>query len=207
MNSGKAALSEVDPRRTQEIVLGIREGDLELFGELYQRVSGALYAWLRFAVRPEMKGVVDPEDVLQEVWLRGIERFANFDPERGGFRAWIFGVAKNILLEALRETREPAVQASLGGVRVTHLREPSSEATLILSSLVRDEAVQAMVQTLDRLSRQDRRLVLYCGLEGMSHKEVAPLLGLEVEAVTKRWQRLRQRLAEQHPGWAYWAES
>jgi DNA-directed RNA polymerase specialized sigma24 family protein len=44
------------------------------------------------------------------------------------------------------------------------------------------------------LPEEDRKLVLLCGLEGLPHKEVAARMELGVEAVTKRWQRLRAKL-------------
>ena len=38
----------------------------------------------------------------------------------------------------------------------------------------------------------------HCGLEGMMIKDAAPILGLTVNAATKRWQRVREKL-EHHP--------
>ena len=45
------------------------------------------------------------------------------------------------------------------------------------------------------LLSDDRRVLVWCGLEGAAAPEVALRLGISVAAVTKRWQRLRARLA------------
>ena len=62
--------------------------------------------------------------------------------------------------------------------------------------LARDEQLAAFREAVEALSEEDRALVVHCGMEGMSRAEVAERLGLGVEAVTKRWQRLRARLEE-----------
>ena len=46
-----------------------------------------------------------------------------------------------------------------------------------------------------RLGSEERDLIVLCGLEGLPLQDVAARLGLGLEAVTKRWQRLRERLS------------
>ena len=55
----------------------------------------------------------------------------------------------------------------------------------------------AFNKAIESLKDEERALVIHCGLEGMLHTEVAERLGLNSEAVTKRWQRLRKKLVEQ----------
>src|SRR6187551_1373845 len=70
------------------------------FEELYIEVAPALYAWAELRIRPEMRRNVDPQDVVQEVWLRAVKKHASFDPAVMHFRAWILAIAKNVLLES-----------------------------------------------------------------------------------------------------------
>ncbi|MEM8714003.1 MAG: hypothetical protein AAGG01_23925, partial [Planctomycetota bacterium] len=44
------------------------------------------------------------------------------------------------------------------------------------------------------LPKDERRLVVYRGLEGRGHAEVGELVGLDASAAAKRWERLRDRL-------------
>jgi RNA polymerase sigma factor (sigma-70 family) len=61
--------------------------------------------------------------------------------------------------------------------------------------MMRDENLAAFDRVLQGMPNAERDLILLCGLEGLPLQEVAARLGLGVEAVTKRWQRLRERLA------------
>ena len=47
------------------------------------------------------------------------------------------------------------------------------------------------------LSEEDRKLVIHCGLEGLSYIETGERLAIGKEAVAKRWQRLREKLRDQ----------
>lgn len=150
----------------------------------------ALYAWTR--VRLDGAGV-EPEDVLQEVWLRGAREFARFDPARGPFRAWLFQVTKSTVLDALRN-RAARVPAAIGGERRTEFPDVPAPVTTLSRRVARDEAMERLLVELEALDVGDRDLVVLCGLEGRTTVDAARVLGIGDEAARKQWQRLRERL-------------
>ncbi len=70
---------------------------------LYQEAAPAVYAWVGLRLGPKLRLELDPEDVLQEVACRAFARRETFDPARGPFRAWIFGVARHLLLSSMEQ--------------------------------------------------------------------------------------------------------
>ena len=54
--------------------------------------------------------------------------------------------------------------------------------------------IAQLLHKIESLDEEERRLVLYHGLEGMAFPAVAELLGTTEEAAKKRWQRVRARL-------------
>lgn len=179
-----------------------REGDATGFSTLYGRLAPALYAWARFRLHGPMRAAVDAEDIVQEVWWRALEAFPGFQPRGpGAFRAWIFSIATNVFRELARR-RSPSRNA-----RVETLPpDLSAEITSITRNLARNDEATRLIDDLSRLDDDDRRLVLHCGLEGLTARDAAPLLGISAEAVKKRWQRLRVTLADR-PAWAALLES
>lgn len=175
------------------------------FEKLYEEISPALTAWSRVQLRGPLARLLEPHDLVQEVWLRGLEKYADFDADRGSFRAWLFGIAKFILLEAHRVMREPSAQAVAAGIGVTLLGNRSEQVTRMLDRLQRNEAHGRLLAALDAMETRERRITSLCGLEGLPHREVAELLGMKKDAVTKAWQRLRESLAREHPDWNHWA--
>lgn len=174
----------------------------EQFRVQYAEIAPALFAWARARIRPELRVWIEPSDVVQEVWCRAWRAHAELELQHTVFRAWIFGVAKNVLLEVLRKSRSPAFRAGASGTttRLLALGGVPDEVTAVSVRLGRDEQLTRFAAWLDGLEESDRELVVHCGLEGRSHGEVAELLELSRDAAAKRWQRLCQRLeAERLP--------
>jgi len=179
---------------TRDIVRRARERGADGFRELYERIAPSLVAWGRLRAGGKGLSSSDVEDLLQEIWLRAFEEFPAYDEARSSFRAWIFGIAKNVLYEAWRQgvrrtDSTPSAAASALGAW-------PDVATTIRTRLARDEAVETLLARAERFDPLDRKLLLHCGFEGMSCAEAARQLGLGAEAASKRWQRLRSRLAE-----------
>ena len=184
---------DADPARTQDLLRAAKGGDGESFAELYTQIAPALHTWAELRIRPAQRSLLEPQDLVQEVWFRALRALADFDPEQTPFRLWIFRVAKNVLLEAFRKQR-----ASAGGLGpTTKLRALAGlpdEVTAVSKRLVRDESLDLFAAQVRALPEDDRKLVVHCGLEGLPYKEVATRLALSSDAVAKRWQRLRAKL-------------
>lgn len=181
---------------TRDIARDIREGDLARFGDLYARVAPGLYAWANLRIRPSLRARIDPEDLLQEVWIRALRAFPNYDPARGPFRPWLFQVAKFVLLDAFRRLRPGEIQPQAGGeTGGVHMSAIPDDATSVTGRVARLDGMRAFLDEVERLPDDDRAMVMHIGLEGLSIKEAAVQLDLSHAATEKRWQRLRQKLA------------
>jgi len=190
------------PPPTAALAAGARSGDTQQFNALYERVAPALFAWANLRIRPSMRLHVDPQDVVQEVWMRSVTAFPRFDPATRSFRAWLFTIAKNVLLEGFRKLRRSPIAQAQGGstTRLFALANVPEDITSLSGRLAKNEAVETFLDKVGELSKDDRNLMLHCGLEGLTCAEAATRLDLGEAAVIKRWQRLRARLREQ--GWA-----
>ncbi len=171
------------------------------FLALYEPVAPAIFAWARLHIHAPLRRRVDPEDILQEVCFRAFTRFDKFDPKIANFRAWLFGIAHNVLREALRSLKARG-ESVFGNAAAVSGRAPGldgfpAEATNISTRIAREENLVAFLERLDLLEEDDRRLLLYRGLEGKRHQEVAELMGIGSDAAEKRWQRLRKRLQDE----------
>lgn len=182
---------------TLQWVREAKDGDSAAFSRLFEHLAPALFTWADLRLRGDQRAHVDPGDVVQEVWLRAWRGLEGFNPDETPFRPWLFRVAKNVLLEAGRQVARARQAGGLGPTtRLFALENLPDSATAVSRRLVRDEGMGAFSESVRNLPEDDRKLVVHCGLEGMPRAEVANRLGLTTEAVTKRWQRLRDRLVE-----------
>jgi len=166
------------------------------FEELWSEAAPAVCAWLEIHVREALRPQLDPEDALQEIACRAFDGFERFDPAAGPFRAWVFGIARNVLYRALQRVgRAPSGRA----VETQQWGKLPDTTTSITRRVARDEQLGRFVAEVRKLDDDDRRLLLRRGLEGRAHEDIARELGISTEAAIKRWTRLRERLASAPP--------
>ena len=84
-----------------------------------------------------------------------------------------------------------------GNTRALVLDGVPDDATRITMRVARDESLGKCAEWIRALDDEDRKLVIHCGLEGLTYIETAERLAIGPEAVAKRWQRLRERLRDQ----------
>ncbi len=165
------------------------------FSTSWTGAAPALAAWARLRTRPALRRRLDADDLLQEVCARAYGAYEGYDPARGPFQAWAFGIAGRVLKEALVQLgRAPEAVVDRSGT--AFLDRVPDEATTVSRRLARDEALASFCAWVDTWEGEERDLLVLRGLEGRSHADVAAHLGLGEEAVKKRWQRLSARVRE-----------
>ncbi len=164
-------------------------GDEEAFSAFFRRRRQSVY---RFALH--MCGnPATAEEVTQEVFMALIREPASYDSERGSVAAFLYGVARNHVLRALKRER-----------RFTELPDTGEEEPLIASGgvdpqaeLIRAGEVQRVRRAILGLPPPYREVVALCELEEMSYFEAAEILGCPVGTVRSRLHRARRLLREE----------
>ncbi|MBL8862042.1 MAG: RNA polymerase sigma factor [Planctomycetes bacterium] len=185
-----------EPPDTERLARAALGGDPARFRELYERIAPALYAWASIRIRPALRGTLDPEDVVQEVWSRAWRAFPSFDPATTSFRAWIFRIGKNVLLEGFRKVQRGARGEAGPTTRAFQLANVADPATAISQRVARDDGIQKLLAWVGELDADERALFVHVGLEGLSYTQAGERMGLAKDTVAKRWQTLRGRLVQ-----------
>jgi len=71
------------------------QGGADAFRTLFDKYFNRLHAWL--VVRGAPPSVA--EDLAQEAFVSIVKAAKTFNEDRGGFRPWLFKVAKNLLID------------------------------------------------------------------------------------------------------------
>jgi RNA polymerase sigma-70 factor (ECF subfamily) len=127
----------------------------------------------------------DAHDLVQEVFLRAA-RLENGLCDIDNRRAWLFQVARNLLIDRYRLTKDDVTldEFALG------VPEPESAAAV-------DSLSQCLPRVLSELSAEDCEAIALCDIEGLSQQAFADRIGLTLPAAKSRVQRARRRLRDQ----------
>ncbi len=185
-----------DAGNTQDIARAAKAGDEQRFAELYERIAPALYTWASLRIRPAMRGAIDPQDVVQEVWCRAWKAFGRFDPQETPFRSWVFRIAKNVMLEGFRKLQRSGGMAAGPSTRLFQMQNVPDSATAVSGRVARDEGISVLLGWAQGLAEEEKQLFVHCGLEGLSYAEVAERMQLQRDTIAKRWQVLRARVQQ-----------
>lgn len=129
-------------------------------------------------------------DIAQESFVRLLDN----PVPNGKVRSWLFTVATNLVRDQARMRERRRRLLLLHG-------KPSPQAPgRPDEDLERDERIEAVRRTLDRLSRRDRQLLMLRE-EGFRYSEIAELVGVAPGSVGKLLARALERFARSHePG-------
>jgi len=123
----------------------------------------------------------EADDLLQEVFLKALlldRAFCELDNPR----AWLFRVARNLLIDRFRLSREQVPLPD--DLRAED--EPQSDTV--------DALAQCLPRVLSELSAEDREAITLCDLKGLTQQEFADRLKISLPAAKSRVQRARRRL-------------
>jgi len=187
------------PESDHQLFERLRAGQEQAFVALYHRRQPALY---RFALQMSGSAPV-AEDIVQEVFLALLREECGYDPERGSLVAYLFGIARKLLLRQF-ERRRLDVPVDTGGAEEGRFTEPV-DASDPLADLAARERVEALRRAVSSLPRRYREVVVLCDLEEVDYAETAAALGCPIGTVRSRLHRARLMLAgklreERHGG-------
>jgi len=144
---------------------------------------------LRGFLVSKVSNTEDAEDLLQEILIKTHKNMDSLkDPKK--FKAWLFQIARNTLIDYYRKPSRNLSAESLP--ELADNREEGAEA----QEIMRQELSQCIKPFIKNLPKKYGEALEAIDLEGISQKQLAKKLGLSHSAVKSRVQRGRQKLAE-----------
>ncbi|WP_312882758.1 RNA polymerase sigma factor [Streptosporangium album] len=147
------------------------------FGEIHRYVAQRL-------------GADSAEDIVAETFLTAFRKRARYDPSRAGVRAWLYGIATNLIGRHRRtEVRTLRALGRYGPDSDTPGHEERVAVRVSAESLR-----PSLATALAGLHQRDRDVLLLVALAGLSHEEIATALGIPYGTVGSRLNRARKKL-------------
>ncbi len=166
----------------------------------FRRYSGELLAFFR----KETSSSIDAEDLLQDIFYRSLVSEAEGESIEH-LRAWLYRVARNLLIDRGRKRREEAMpqrikddgvnqrSVALSDLLPSEGRVPDEE---LLDQLIGEQIEAALAE----LPEEQRRVFELHELQGVPFKEIEAATGIPLNTLLARkryaTQALRRKLGE-----------
>jgi RNA polymerase sigma factor (sigma-70 family) len=166
-----------------ELMLAVRDGDLDKLGTIFERYSGRLYNFF-------LRQTADPhasEDLVQDTFRRILESRHTYRAE-GTFASWIFAIARSVHITRWRKHRHARNQDEL----TEDMKDPGPALDLELENRL---DVSRLQQALARLPDDKREVLLMSRFENMKYEEIAEVAGCAIGTVKARIHRALKELS------------
>lgn len=194
-----------DERESDDLLRRAEGGERAARDELFARNRERLKRFVCLRLDRRLAARVDPSDVVQETLAEAHRKMDDYLRGRPlPFYPWLRQIAWDKLVELHRRhvraqrrsvTREEAIDLPLAEESGAELAERlAARGSSPSGRLVRAEAKQRVQAALERLSADDREVLVMRHLEQLKISEIAAVLGISEAAVQSRYRRAAERL-------------
>jgi RNA polymerase sigma-70 factor (ECF subfamily) len=187
--------TRVDYENTPEgaLVRRAQSGDESAFREIVERYQSKVFSIIHGIVRQRN----DVEDIAQQVFAKVYFSIRNFD-FRSSLITWIYKITVNECFDYLRKkkVRKLVYESDMSEdeVRRVENTEPVIDrSTRTDSTLARRDYI---VKLMDRVSDEEKQLLLLKEVEGYSVEELAGMLRMNENTIKVKLFRARQKLVK-----------
>ncbi|CAM5685246.1 RNA polymerase sigma factor [Streptomyces purpurascens] len=172
-----------ETRYEDELALGFRAADEDAFAAVYRRWAPLVHT---MATR-SLGDTYEADDVTQQVFLGAWRGQAGFRPERGPLGAWLVGITRRKIVDALAaRTRRLALADSLAHTDGTLGRDESAAEDVLDRVL--------LVNELSCLPWHQRHVLCLAFYEDLTQAQIAERTGMPLGTVKSHARRGLQRL-------------
>lgn len=166
-------------RTDEDIARAVQKGDRDAFGVLVLRYEPKLARYARkFLFRSD-----DSADLVQDIFIKAYTNIQGFNPARR-FSPWIYRIAHNVFLNALRDSAKDRANFSLFDADVLF---PNPAAGEKADDHAKHEEMKRLIgASLDALDAKHREpLVLYY-FEDLDYKTISQILHIPISTIAAR---------------------
>lgn len=174
------------------LMLGVKAGNLEKMGLLFERYHRVLFAFLYHSTGQ----AATSEDLVQTVFYRMLKYRHTFSGE-GEFRTWMYHIARNVLTDHAKKNQRVVYREDIQQLSEQSAFTPASD-----KQLEKSEENTALHQALAQLSPEYREVLVLSRFQELSYQEIAVILATSEGNIKVRVHRamkeLKQLYLKQH---------
>lgn len=149
-----------------------------------------LYPRLHRSMTAYLSGTgVEPDDVLQEAFLRAYKKMDQFD-KQSSLYTWLYAIARNISIDEFRKQKKSPFKS------VVPVEEFDVESDDIKDDEIElSEEKLALRKAIANLPELLRSIIIMKIMDGLSYKEIEKVTGVNEQTLKNRMFRAKKELA------------
>lgn len=159
-------------------------GDSEAFAKLYDACVDRVYRYVYFRVSDEMLA----EDLTSQVFIKAWERIGRYKPGGSPFLAWLYTIARNLVIDHYRTHRET--------VSLEKVVALPADIQSVSEQVEARFEIQAMRDALQLLTQDQQEVLILKFIAGLETREISQLMQKGEGAIRALQMRALQTLTK-----------
>ncbi|MFH0776653.1 MAG: sigma-70 family RNA polymerase sigma factor [Patescibacteria group bacterium] len=153
-----------------ELIARVQNGETEFFSEVYELFAQKIYAFIFYKTFHRELA----EDLTSQTFIRALEKIATFNPKKGSFNSWIYGIARNSVIDHFRAPEKHQ--------KIEDVFDLSSDENISAEFAQKSEFSEVRA-ALQKLVPRQREIIVLRIWEGYKFREISEILGKSEAAV------------------------
>jgi RNA polymerase sigma-70 factor, ECF subfamily len=164
-------------------------GDLNAFGELYDRYVERIYNYIYYRTSNH----VDAEDLTERVFFRAIQHIKKYENRGLPISAWLYRIAHNLVANWYRDnSRRQEIPIDTFDFTLQYQGELPEIAVL------RSEEREQLMSVIRELPEERQQLVILKFVDGLTNAEIGQIMGRTEGAIKSLYHRTLTSLREDY---------
>jgi len=172
----------VGPYESDEAALALSLTDPSQFSSVFEHRIDEIYRYLAQRVGPDLA-----DELAAETFVQAFVGRRGYQPTRGSVRAWLYGIATNLVRRRRRQEQRRLIAYA-------RLTVPDRTDAVHDAVLDRMDATATVNSALGRIDAEARDVVLLVAGAQLTYEETSAALGIPVGTVRSRYSRARTQL-------------
>jgi len=167
-----------------KIIKRIQNGELELFGQLYDNYLKKIYSFIYYKTMHKETA----EDLTSKTFFKALDNIKKYDINKGNFSSWLYKIARNNVIDHYRTKKPETNIDDFWGL---------SSNQDIESEIDINQKLEDVKKYLQKLKADQREIVIMRLWDNLSYQEISDITGKTVASCKMTFSRVTTKLREE----------
>ncbi len=179
-------LEQATLQSDHELMLTVRDGDIDALGELFEKHHGPLFGFLAKYTGDRTAA----EDITQIVFQRML-KYRHTYRDEGNFTTWMYHLSRRCAADHFRKSNKAPLATD-----PSNLHHHADERPLADANATASDDHELLRHAMNQLDRDDREILLLSRFKGHTFAEIASILECSIGAAKVRAHRALRQLRD-----------
>ena len=167
------------------LAIAVAKGDSSAFGQIYDIYIKRIYDFVFYKTSNKETA----EDLTSDIFMKALENIRKFDAKKGTLQSWLYQIARNTVIDYYRKQKTVLLSDDIDIASNQNIE----------GDFYHKQQLETIKKYLNKLTEDQRDIVIMRVWQEMSYKEIAQALGKSEASCKMAFSRIVEKLKTEIP--------